>query len=66
LAEHAAPIRVFWLPPYSPEPNPDELLNKNLKTNALGRVRPLNLSEMMGGGLSYLGITQRRPRLVEN
>jgi transposase len=66
LAEHAAQIRVFWLPPYSPELNPDELLNQDVKTNALGRVRPLNLSEMMGGVRSYLRITQRRPCLVKN
>jgi transposase len=27
LAEHPAQIRIFWLPPYSPELNPNELLN---------------------------------------
>jgi hypothetical protein len=48
------------------ELNPDELLNQDMKTNALGRVRPLNLSEMMGGVRSYLRITQHRPRLVKN
>ena len=42
LAEHAAQIRLFWLPSYSPELNPDELLNQDVKTNALGRVRPVN------------------------
>ncbi len=40
LAEHAAQIRIFCLPSYSPELNPDELLNQDVKTNALGRVRP--------------------------
>jgi len=29
------------------ELNPDELLNQDVKTNALGRVRPVNLHEMM-------------------
>jgi DDE superfamily endonuclease len=66
LAEHAAQIQVFSLPPYSPELNPDELLNQDVKTNALGRVRQLNLSEMMGSVRSYLCITQRRPRAVQN
>src|ERR1700730_6669891 len=33
LAEHAARIRVFRLPAYSPELNPDELLNQDVKTN---------------------------------
>ena len=40
LAEHREQIRVFFLPSYSPELNPDELLNQDVKTNALGRVRP--------------------------
>jgi transposase len=66
LAEHAAHIRIFWLPSYSPELNPDELLNQDVKTNALGRVRPLNLEEMMDYVRSYLHITQNRPQLVKN
>ena len=66
LAEHAAHIRIFWLPSYSPELNPDELLNQDVKTNALGRIRPLNLQEMMDNVRSYLRITQRNSRLVKN
>lgn len=66
LAEHAAHIQIFWLPSYSPELNPDELLNQDVKTNALGRIRPLNLPEMMDNVRSYLRITQRNPRLVKN
>jgi transposase len=66
LAEHAAHIRIFWLPSYSPELNPDELLNQDVKTNALGRIRPLNLPEMMDNVRSYLRITQRNSRLVKN
>ena len=66
LAEHAAHIRIFWLPSYSPELNPDELLNQDVKTNALGRVRPLNLPEMMDHVRSYLRIMHRNSRLVKN
>jgi len=66
LAEHVAQIQVFWLPPYSPELNPDELLNQDVKTNALGRVRPVNVQEMMSNVRSYLRITQARPKLVKN
>jgi len=39
---------------YSPELNPDKLLNQDVKTNALGRVRPMNLQEMMSNVRSYL------------
>ncbi len=28
---------MFFLPDYSPELNPDELLNSNVKANAVGR-----------------------------
>jgi transposase len=66
LAEHAAQLRIFWLPSYSPELNPDELLNQDVKTNALGRVRPVNVQEMMSNVRSYLRITQARPKLVKN
>jgi len=66
LAEHGPQIRVFHLPSYSPELNPDELLNQDVKTNALGRVRPVNLQEMMDNVRSYLRITQARPKLVKN
>jgi transposase len=31
LAEHANKIEVFYLPSFSPELNPDELLNGDLK-----------------------------------
>ncbi len=48
------------------ELNPDELLNQDVKTNALGRVRPVNVQEMMGNVRSYLRITQARPKLVKN
>jgi transposase len=66
LAEHAERIRIFSLPSYSPELNPDELLNQDVKTNALGRIRPENVHEMMSNVRSYLRITQARPRLVRN
>ena len=32
LDEHKARIEVFYLPPYSPEINPDEYLNRDFKT----------------------------------
>jgi transposase len=66
LAGHAAQFRIFRLPSYSPELNPDELLNQDVKTNALGRVRPVNVQEMMDNVRSYLRITQARPKLVQN
>jgi transposase len=36
IGKHDADIEVFFLPPYSPELNPDELLNQDVKSNAVG------------------------------
>jgi len=64
LAEHADVIRMFRLPPYSPDLNPDELLNQDVKSNALGRQRPGDLPELMGMVRTYLRSTQKRPDIV--
>lgn len=66
LREHRDEIRVDFLPAYSPELNPDELLNQDVKSNALGRRRPANKVEMKDGVRSYLRSTQRQPPVVRN
>jgi hypothetical protein len=40
LAEHRKAVEVFYLPSYSPELNPDERLNADLK-NAIGTKVPV-------------------------
>jgi len=64
LAEHAEQIEMFLLPGYSAELNPDELLNNDVKSNALGRRRPADQAEMVAGVRSYLRGTQRRPDII--
>ena len=59
-------IRMFFLPGYSPELNPDEYLNNDVKTNAVGRQRPANKPELIANLESYLRDTQRRPNIVRN
>jgi transposase len=61
---HADQIELQFLPGYSPELNPTELLNQDAKTNAVGRRRPRSQDELIGDTRSYLRSTQRRPRLV--
>ena len=63
-AAHAEQIELQFLPGYSPELNPTELLNQDVKTNALGRRRPRSQPELIGDTRSYLRSTQRRPQLV--
>lgn len=59
-------IRLFYLPGYSPQWNPDEFLNQDVKTNAVGRQRPKDQPEMMQQVRSYLRSTQRQPQIVKN
>lgn len=40
VRRHPRQMRLFFLPGYSPDLNPDELLNQDIKTNAVGRKRP--------------------------
>ena len=65
VEKHKERIRIFSLPSYSPELNPDELLNQDVKTNAVGRQRPRDQSELIAGVGSYLRGTQRRPDIVK-
>ena len=57
-------IRMFFLPSYSPELNPDEILNQDVKSNAVGRKRAHNLREMINHIRSFLWGRQRRPSIV--
>lgn len=66
LAANARRMRLFFLPGYSPELNPDEYLNNDVKTNAVGRQRPANKADLIVNLERYLRDTQRRPRIVKN
>lgn len=59
-------IRLFFLPGYSPELNPDEYLNNDVKTNAVGRQRPASKPELIANLEDYLRGTQRRPSIVKS
>jgi transposase len=65
LAANRRRIRVFFLPGYSPELNPDEYLNNDVKTNAVGRQRAATQPELIGNLQQYLRDTQRRPNIVK-
>ena len=66
VAANAARLRLIRLPGYCPELNPDELLNQDVKTNGLGKSRPLNRTEMMAGVRSHLHRRQRQPQVIRN
>ncbi|MFQ5745488.1 MAG: IS630 family transposase [Acidobacteriota bacterium] len=64
VQRHRRQIRLFFLPGYSPELNPGEYLNQDVKTNAVGRKRPRQAAELMRNVRGYLRSTQRRPAKV--
>lgn len=66
LSAHAHQLELYFLPGYSPELNPDELLNQDVKTNAVGRRNAATPQELEGNLRSYLRSTQKRPDIVRN
>jgi len=59
-------LSVFYLPGYSPELNPDELLNQDVKANALGRKRARDQKELIKNVRGFLCRKQKRPEKVRN
>lgn len=64
LGENENQIRLFFLPPYSPELNPDELLNQDLKNNGFREGRARDKQDMMSKMRAFLRSKQRRPLKV--
>lgn len=46
LELHKGDIEVFFIPPYSPELNPQEYVNQDLKTNIIGKKRAINKDQL--------------------
>lgn len=46
LLKNKKKIEVFFLPPYSPELNPQEYVNQDVKSNVIGKHRPINKGQM--------------------
>ena len=54
LAGNKDRIEVFFLPPYSPELNPQEYVNQDVKTNVIGKKRPINKAQMRENVESFM------------
>ena len=65
LAQHADRVRLFFLPGYSPESGPDEMVNQDVKTNAVGRKRAPTRTELMGQVRRYLHRRRATPEIVK-
>ena len=65
-AAHAADFRLIQLPGYCPELNPDELLNQDMKTNALGKSRPRDRTDMMTAVRRHLFRRQKQRHVIRS
>ena len=63
---HADQIELYYLPAYSPHLNPDEVLNQDVKSNAIGRRRAHTPHELKANLRGYLRSTQRMPHVVRS
>ena len=61
-----ARIELEHLPAYSPELNPDEYLNHDVKTNVHRRSMPRGMGELRANVRSHLRRIQRSPRRVRS
>ena len=63
-AARAGRIRLVFLPPYSPELNPAEYLNNDVKGNAQRSGRARDKAALQAKARAYLRATQRTPSIV--
>jgi transposase len=66
LAEHQAQIEVFYLPSYSPELNPDERLNADLKYALGSRVQFRTKDKLKAATKAHMDMLDKNPERVRS
>lgn len=66
LAGHTEEIEVFYLPSYSPELNPDECLNADLKDGVTRRAPARSKAQLKDAAISHMRKLQKSPQRVRN
>jgi transposase len=65
LEEHKQQIELFFLPSYSPELNPDEYLNCDLKAGVHSGVPARTKDQLKNKAISHLRMLQKKPKRVK-
>ena len=65
LTENKSRIEVFFLPPYSPELNPQEYVNQDVKTNVIGKKRPINKAQMKNSVEGFMENRKKNKKQVQ-
>jgi transposase len=66
VAAQLGKLALFFLPPYSPELNPDELVWNDLKTHGTGRKLITSLTQLRQMIVSHMRQLQKLPALVRS
>lgn len=64
VASLGGALTLFYLPPYSPDLNPDELVWNHVKTNSVGRTATINKQSFKAVVLTALRSLQKRPKHI--
>ena len=59
-------IEIFFLPSYSPELNPDEYLNNDLKQGVHSKTLFRDVNSLKNGVISHMRMLQKKPQRVRN
>jgi transposase len=65
LKKLSSRIKMFFLPPYSPELNPDERVWNDLKNNGIGRSAVSKPEQMKSNIISFMRHVQKSPERVK-
>lgn len=60
IDKHKDKIKIYFLPPYSPEHNPDEYMNQDVKIHMRHKPAPHSDRELKSGLRSYMRRLQRK------
>ncbi len=66
VEEYGGKLRLFFLPPYSPELNPDEQVWRDLKTNGIGRSEILDREDLEAKVVAHLDALRGLPKKVRS
>src|ERR1700739_2049668 len=66
VAQQAGRLQLFFLPPYSPELNPDEYVWNDLKSQCTGRKVISSLTQLRQMIVSHMRQLQKLPQLVRS
>lgn len=64
VASVSPQLELYFLPPYAPELNPDELVWNDLKNNCIGRQAHTGPEQMKHSVMSYMRYLQKTPSRV--